>query len=198
MLYEKINLEDPMVINDEESLRKFIKDNADRQQLYAAVGKVASNWAVFEHMLHSSLWVLAKVGDEAGACLTSQIPGPGRALDAFVSLVRLHGGDESLIKTINQFSEKTRGLGDKRNRAVHDSWNWDRATGSPYRLEISARKRIVMGPQPTSLSDMNDVVDQIADHIDAFDKIVAEVEKQLGTLAGICFRPTPATPKRGV
>ncbi|THD68447.1 MAG: hypothetical protein E7813_10485 [Bradyrhizobium sp.] len=185
-----------MPINDEESLRKFIKDDADRQHLYAAVGKVASNWAAFEHMLHSSLWVFAKVGDEAGACLTSQIPGPGRALDAFVSLVRMHGGDDALIKTINQFAEKTRGLGDKRNRAVHDSWNWDRETGNPYRLEISARKRIVMGPQPTSLSDMNTLVDQIADHIEAFELVVARVERQLGTAAGICFRPTsPPAPR---
>jgi hypothetical protein len=106
----------------------------------------------------------------------------------------MHGGDDALIKTINQFAEKTRGLGDKRNRAVHDSWNWDRETGSPYRLEISARKRIVMGPQPTSLSDMNKLVDQIADHIDAFEKVVAEVEKQLGPAAEICFRPPRAKP----
>jgi hypothetical protein len=179
---------------DEESLRKFIKDDADRQQLYAAVGKLASNWAVFEHMLHSSLWVLAKVGDEAGACLTSQIPGPGRALDAFVSLVRMHGGDDALIKTINQFTEKTRGMGDKRNRAVHDSWNWDRETGSPYRLEISAQKRLVMGPRPTTLSDLNRLVDQIAEHIDAFEKVVAQVERQLGATVGICFRPAPPAP----
>lgn len=179
-------------MTNDEQLRQLINADADRERLYAAVGKVASNWSVFEHFVHSSLWVLAKVDDDAGACLTSQIAGPGRALDAFAALVRVRGGDDPLIKLINQFAAKTRTLGEKRNRAVHDSWNWNKDTGKSYRLQITAQKTLVMGPQPAGTNEMNTLVDLIADHIEEFEKIVELVEKQLGASAGICFRPPAA------
>jgi hypothetical protein len=97
-----------------------------------------------------------------------------------------------LIKTINKFAERTRGVGDKRNRAVHDSWNWNRETGQPYRLQISAQKRLILGPQPMGTEELDALIDTISEHIDAFEKIVAEVERQVGVTAGICFLPSKA------
>jgi hypothetical protein len=86
-----------------------------------------------------------------------------------------------------------RGVGDKRNRAVHDSWNWNKETGQSYRLQISAQKRLVLGPQPMGTEELDALIDTISEHIDAFEKIVTEVERQVGVTAGICFLSSKAS-----
>jgi hypothetical protein len=177
-----------MPTSEEERLLKIVDVTIAHERLYATVGKIASNWAAFEAILHNSLWVLAKVEDEAGACLTAQIPNVSRALDAFAALVRLRGGSDALITRIRIFTEKTHGLSSRRNRAIHSPWNRDWETGKASRLVITAQKKLVFGPEEVDLAHMSKLVDDTHDHVQTFEKIIAEVSEQLSASAGISFR----------
>jgi hypothetical protein len=144
---------------------------------YIAIAKVVSNWATFELMIASSLWILAGVDDDPGACLTAQIPNGARLLDAFIALVRLRGGDDTLIRQINKFAEATQKLNLKRNRVVHDPWVAEVGTGRPHRVEISAAKRLIFEYQHVPTDELNALVDAIADHSNRFDEIMETVQK---------------------
>lgn len=177
-----------MPTSDEERLLKLVDVSVSQERLYATVGKIASNWAAFEALLHSSLWVLAKVEDKIGACLTSQIPNVARSLDAFAALVRFHGGSDALMSRINKFTEKTHGLSPRRNRAIHSPWSWEWETGKASRLVITAQKKLVLDAEEIELAEMSKLVDDTHDHIEAFETIIAEISKELSKSAGISFR----------
>jgi hypothetical protein len=53
---------------------------------YAAVGRVAARWAVLEHEIQEVIWDLAGLDDLTGTCITSQIGGSGRLMDALLAL----------------------------------------------------------------------------------------------------------------
>jgi hypothetical protein len=166
----------------------LLDELADRERHYAAIGKVTSNWAAFEQLVHSSLWCLAKAEDRPGACLTAQIPNIARAFDALASLADLHGGSKALVRKINQFAEHTHAINGRRNRIVHDPWNWNDETGKPYRLQISAQKKLVFGPLPMDTKEVDQLVEDIFNHINAYETLVTQMSVQLAS-AGILFRP---------
>lgn len=142
---------------------------------YSAIGKVAANWAAFEHLAESALWKLADVGDEPGLCLTAQIPNTARRLDALLALVRLRGGSEALASRINKFAEATHALTEKRNRVIHDSWHWNVATQRALRLEMSAQKRLLYGFVAMPEDEIDAIVEEIAVHIENFDTLMRDV-----------------------
>lgn len=154
---------------------------------YLAIGKVASNWAAFEGLVRSAIWVLAKVEDEAGACITAQLPNISRALDALIALVRLRGGDDTLVRSYKKMAEDSVALGNKRNRIVHDPWAAERGTKRPHRLEITAQKRLVMGYLAHTTEEVEKLVDEINDHIDRF---IALTEKAIA-LVGASLKKSP-------
>lgn len=110
------------------------------QPTFAAIGRVASAWSQFEYLLDASIWNLAKVDANAGACITSQLFGPARRLDAIVALAALNKTDDSTISKLNKLAKRALDLADKRNRAVHDTWAI--VDGDLARLHVSARRRL--------------------------------------------------------
>jgi hypothetical protein len=142
---------------------------------YQSIGRVAANWATFEALVNSALWRLAKVDDEPGACITSQIPNSARQLEALVALVRLRRGSHALIKKLTKFQQDTRGIQDQRNRIVHSPWHLDPKTGEIKRLEISARGALKFELVPMSREKIDKVVDLTKDHVDRFSNLVVEI-----------------------
>ena len=136
---------------------------------YAAVGKVASAWALFEGLVDVSIWQVAGLNPQNGACITAQITGSARKLDALISLVRHHHGDAAVAK-LNKIAQTSQGLAEQRNRIVHDPWIQE--GGSPARLETTARKRVVVATIAVSTTEVNRAVDDISTHIDAFEAII--------------------------
>jgi hypothetical protein len=61
----------------------------------AAVGSVATHWALFEFLLDITVWSATKLEPRIGACLTAQISGHARKLDAVIGLTRTSGADMS-------------------------------------------------------------------------------------------------------
>src|SRR5271154_5347239 len=104
---------------------------------YAAIGKVAANWSALERLMDSLIWRIALVQDKEGACITAQIPNMARRVEALISVIRLNGGSERLIKRYNKFAADTDKLQTGRNRVVHDPWIFDAVSETPHRLEIS-------------------------------------------------------------
>ena len=115
---------------------------------YAAIGKVAANWSAFERLVESSL------------CL--------------IALPRLRGGEELATK-INNLAKSRTPINSKRNRVVHDTWHWEFKTQRALSLEISAKRRLSYGFTAMSESAINQIVDEIADHINAFDALAREI-----------------------
>ena len=132
-------------MSDEPSeVERYRPEGEYAQRHYAAIGKVAAEWAEFEFILDTRTLRLAGFPAEKGTCLTAQIAGPARKLDAYISLARLCGASETTIKKISKFQQQTYDLAEKRNRIVHDQWLIF-PSGSTHRLEITARRKLVKG-----------------------------------------------------
>jgi hypothetical protein len=130
---------------------------------YEAIGRVTTAWAMFETVLDISIWFLAKTDFEKGACLTAQISGSGRKLDAIISLTKLTIDQEATIKELNKIAEATRHLAEKRNRVVHDPWIGD--NGKLLRLEATARKILRLRQVEVNDGDTLNLVAEINAHM---------------------------------
>ncbi len=162
---------------------------------YAAIGKVASNWAVLERLIDSAIWGLSGADDEEGACLTAQLTSIGRRLDVFNSLIRLRKGSAELMGQINTFARKANEAARRRNRIVHDPWVAERHTLVPHRFQITADPVPVFRYKAVPTYEVLVVVEEIADLINEFDRLVREgVIRELGPLHKTPLEPSPPAP----
>lgn len=138
---------------------------------YAAVGKVASHWAAFEHRIQWAIWNIAGLDNLTGACITAQIGNSGRMIDALIALLRLKRATEDSIAPLRKFAEKLGNKQRRRNRIVHDPWSF-RPNGEAARSELSANKEVISTLVPHSTKE----VEAFADDIIA---LVTELETQL-------------------
>lgn len=113
---------------------------------YAAVGRVASKWAMLEHQIQRLIWGLAGLDRMTGTCITSQIGTSGRLMDALLALLDQKGASKDELQPLRSLSGT---IGDKqrmRNRIVHDPWYFhfnDDGSATGYRLETSAVRTAV-------------------------------------------------------
>lgn len=121
---------------------------------YAALGLTASNWAYFEAVIDDWNLKLADIPLQLGACFTAQIAGSGRKLDAFNSIVKLLGVKTLSADTLEEFAKKASGLAERRNRAVHDSWDLSNPN-DPKRLEVTARRKLRLQTVPVSTDSIS-------------------------------------------
>lgn len=153
---------------------------------YAALGKIASAWASFELAIDRQIWKLAGVTNSIGACVTGQLIGHAKRLDALTCLVRLHGGSDKLIASISSFGQSSYNVAEERNRAMHDPWFVNHETGNIARLQISAKKELKFGLEMQSADELLTIVAKIEDRVSRFSEIGRAIEAELG--------PFPRTP----
>lgn len=103
---------------------------------YAAIGRVASEWASFEAAIDTASLNMADIDVKVSVCFTAQIQGSARKLDTYIALARLKGATKT-VEELNVFAKDTQGLQEQRNRIVHDPWV---GLTKPHRLEATARK----------------------------------------------------------
>ena len=127
--------------------------------LLAAIGAIADMWASFEMTIDAHIVKMAGVERDLALCITSQIAGHGRKLDALISIAKLTHMNLD-IKAINKFSQDTAGLARQRNRVIHDPWS-AAEDGSKKRFEISAAKTFTFSSIPTELADLRDLHEKI-------------------------------------
>lgn len=114
------------------------------KHLYALIGSIASTWSHIEQSVDVTLWWLAGLEAEIGACLTAQIQSLGYRLDALVAIVELRRGSKELVKTINKFRGKADLLVRKRNRVAHDPISSNDGE-EPAAITITAQKTLTYG-----------------------------------------------------
>ena len=114
------------------------------QDQLAAIGKVVVKWSMFELMLDMAIQDLAGLPSNTGSCLTSQISGHGRKLDAVLALIGLRKipDEKRAMSQMRKVADRARGLAEQRNRIVHDPWFGNMA-GGIGRYQITARKALV-------------------------------------------------------
>jgi hypothetical protein len=94
---------DPLVWPDD-------KSNDLTAAHYAAIGRVAAEWAALETVIDSASLRLAQIEPRIGVCLTSQIAGWSRKLDAYIALARLYGATSVIISKLNAFANEQTAL----------------------------------------------------------------------------------------
>jgi hypothetical protein len=96
---------------------------------YAEIGKVAAEWAQFEHILDLIVWDLAKIPQAEGSCITGAFQSYISRFDAINALADLQGIDKKILNQIDTLLRHARGAAKARNRIVHDAWYEEKVTG---------------------------------------------------------------------
>lgn len=76
----------------------------------AIIGQIASGWAVFELAIDTNTLSLARITTTMGFCLTAQVNGTARKLDAYISVARERGADR-FMGELDKFAKDLAGLG---------------------------------------------------------------------------------------
>ena|ERR1700730_4175859 len=151
-------------------VRAFSKPPEDHP-LYAAVGRVAAEWAELEHHLDRIIWQLSGTTPHLASCITSQMIGHFPRFNAIRALVsanpKLKTASSSLLKLIEKESGKVSELAEARARRVHDTWFVEQGTGEPHQFKSMPRKKHVFGFHPEATNDMEKLIGQIAQRIEA-------------------------------
>lgn len=145
---------------------------------YAAIGVVAAEWANFEAIIDYCTIRLTGLRDDFGACLTSQISGSARKLDAYISVARNRGATD-VDKDLKKFSEAVARLAERRNRIVHDPWSVSHGQ-TPRRFEITARKILKYEFVEVSTADVHNCAADIRLVVDQLEKLHERIIFQVG------------------
>ena len=138
-----------------------------RQEIRAAVGSVAGSWATFELKIDFAALLLAGL-DDVAMCLTAQIVGASRKLDAYIAVARF--GGTNFLAELDEFAKATTALAERRNRIIHDPWLvFDREDAN--RFEVTARRTLRAQLVPMSLIDIRKCHSDILAHSEKFDEI---------------------------
>jgi hypothetical protein len=135
---------------------------------YALVGRVASEWSHFEHILDLTIWDLARWRTEGftaqiAACITAQIGGiPGRC-NAIVSLGLLRGIDDAILKQVRKLRGHAYPPADQRARMVHDAWFIEEPSHKPGAFRAMPNSDPRFGVQDIPESKFEDLFKQIAE-----------------------------------
>jgi hypothetical protein len=138
------------------------------------IGLVAANWAYFEALIDHKTLEIAGIQHEQGSCLTAQIAGSGRKLDAFISIVRLVGVKTPSAQVLEDFSKRTTGLAEQRNRAIHDPWDLSNPD-DPKRIEATARKKLRLKKVHISTDNLAKLAGDIATLKNEFEQLAEQV-----------------------
>jgi hypothetical protein len=157
------------------SIIAAMKNSQAEHNHYAALGRVAAAWAFLEAWIDTACVRLVDLPPERGVCLTSQIAGIGKKLDAFIALARLWPLPKALVERLDKFAKRAKGIGEKRNRLVHDVWFFNHPE-PPERLEATARQRLRFEYIPTKIDDILKTARDINDLHGEFDVLAQAVE----------------------
>jgi hypothetical protein len=128
-------------------------------QLYALVGRVASEWAHIEHILDLTIWKLAEIPNARGACITSQILGINPRCKAIASL-GANRLSPNLLKEFRKLANDSFVVSDLRARIVHDPWYME-VSGKTAQFKAMPVSDPRYGIQDVSDSEINDTITKI-------------------------------------
>jgi hypothetical protein len=102
------------------------------------------------------------------------------AIKALVSAhPQLSGSRSGLLPLIEKESGRVSGLAETRARRVHDAWFVEQQTGEGYQFKNMPRKEHVFGFHPETTGDMEKLVQQIAERIEAIGELHGKIHAAL-------------------
>lgn len=148
----------------------------------AAIFAAISEWARFEYAIDKLIWELARLEEEQGACLTAQFSNATARLEALISLARVQGISAKNLMKLNGIKAEMHGLRDQRNRFVHDPWFLGHPSQQHYRLELTAKGKLVHAYKPVSEDEARAVCSNIEALNNRFSEIRSAVLEEFYTL----------------
>jgi len=127
-----------------------------------------------------SALVLARIPQEAGLCLTAQIGGSARKLDAYIAIARLRGADK-FIRELDALAKATAALAERRNRVVHDPWFFFADRKLTGRLEVTSRRPLRHEYVKVSKDELIRLLNDIAPHLARFVVLNNQIQGAVGT-----------------
>jgi hypothetical protein len=121
---------------------------------YAVIGLVASTWALLEALIDGCIATLASCGEQEMACVTAQLIGPAKRMDALLALFVYRGGSKDLRKKIKNFQGRLQQLGEDRNRIVHDPIFVNDDTGKAHKSLSTAKGELKYDFAPIDIESM--------------------------------------------
>src|SRR6202012_601994 len=149
-------------------------DSEEEKTHFAAVGTVATRWAYFELMIDRSSLELAQINMRNGSCITSQVAGHSRKLDAYISLAR-EIKNTSYLKELEELAKDATSIAERRNRTVHDPWLVTAEHG-PTRFESTARRKLRYQVIPGATAQLEKLVldiDRLTLHLKRLHRLIS-------------------------
>jgi hypothetical protein len=168
----------------------------------AAMGRVSAAWAILDFQLDMAICDFSQMLQLFGVSVTSQIFSTPSKLTALGGLMRAHGMPERRIKWLDKFTQKTHGLGRKRNRAVHDAIMVGCNTGTVDRMTatLDVDKSVAFGVTPSSSDELAAIYNEISSHVAEFSRFWYETSAERDALRHTTpmasFRIYPLPPQR--
>ncbi len=136
-------------------------------------------WATLESSIDGTIAKLAETDDQTMSCITAQLIGPARRMDALLALFLLKGGSENVKKELKSFQGRLQQLGEDRNRVVHDPLIMGKKTGRVYKGLITAKGQLKFSLEEASLSGMRKTASDIKAMGDEFTALKAKIFSDL-------------------
>ena len=137
-------------------------------ELAEALGSTISAWAHFEYQIDELIWELARLEPEQGACLTAQFPTVAARFNALIALARTQHINDKDIERLNTIRNRSDSLTEKRNRLVHDPWFYGWDTKASYRLQKTAKAKLIYRYDIVTKDEINEMHNKIKQLCDDF------------------------------
>jgi hypothetical protein len=151
----------------------------DDHPCYRLIGLIAAEAARIERLLDQTICYIAVIDLRVGACMTGQMIGPTPRFLALLQLALNRGMSAEIIKRINTVRGHAGEKFELRNRAVHDSWIADKATGEPYQFRGKSKQNPDFGPQPFSENALKDALAELRKYRDEVNALVSDIWTEL-------------------
>lgn len=149
-----------------------------------AVGMIAANWSYLEHSMNDVIWEFCNVSKQAGACITSQIVGPGPRIRCLAALMNFRSVPKELIKEYNSLGAEIEAAGRQRNRYLHDMIVSDDDPSEISRIEITADRVLKFEATLLVLDKMHNLSDELV-----------RLDSRFNDLAGRAVAAAPPWPR---
>jgi len=147
----------------------------DFAESMTSLGYVAGLWAALEYEINGSIWELANVAEDVGACLTFYVPSIGSRMRVYAALAHLRAVSPQVYGKINSFSSDAENTSRKRNRFVHDPYFITGEETVLRRLHVTADRKLDFSLKPAPVDAINALYEEIDKLMSRFRALHAEV-----------------------
>jgi hypothetical protein len=122
---------------------------------------IAADAARIEKMLDQAICDIAQIDLRVGASITGQLIGPMPRFNALLQLADNRGMTQPIRDRIKKMKGQSGDYFERRNRAVHDPWLEDAATGAAHQDRGKAKANPEFGPTPVSEQELRDTLGEL-------------------------------------